>query len=465
MKFPRLILAAVALVTAPLAMAATTPPDSGLLITRTNSQQWEIRLMSGSQGQQFSGVIESDLPFTAVSRMKLEATDSATLTTPTTLAVNLAIRPGGLDGVDFSVSANAKLCIRDSGGAAVPLYLGDSIATGVPVTAPLALTSADACGAVAPPTVSAGGRKYHAGHYIVMGKGAATQALMTTAIKPGVVGVMKRYTWRSLEPSQGVYNFAEIKSDLVWAAANGMRLIAMIEDKTFTKEKDGPAYLDSYEIWHAPDGVAQGGYVMKRWDPVVVARFNALVKALGAQVDSNKNFEGISMQESSLSMSPAALKTIGYTPEKYRDALINILTSASASLPTSRVFWLMNFLTGNQAYIANIANAVASKGVIMGGPDVWPDNKALQSRVYPYYAQFAGKMPLFGQVENVNYSEPHMTSGYKTKYWTMLELYNYALTKLHVNYMFWVRITKPATAPGYDWGDALPVIAAHPNLN
>ena len=463
MKFPRLILAAAAIVAAPLTIAATTPPDTGLLITRTNSQQWEIRLMStGSQGEQFSGVIESDLPFTAVSRMKLEATDSAKLTTPTTLAVNLAIRPGGLDGVNFSVSANAKLCIRDTGGAGVQLFLGDSLAGGLPVTAPLALTTADACGAVAPPPVSAGGRKYHAGHYIVMAKGAGSQTLMQTAVKPGVVGVMKRYTWRSLETSQGVYQFAEIKSDLAWAAANGMRLVAMIEDKTFTKEKDGPAYLDSYEIWHAPDGVAQGGYVMKRWDPVVVARFNALVKALGAQFDSNKNFEGISMQESSLSLSPAALKTIGYTPEKYRDALINVLSSASASLPTSRVFWLMNFLTGNQTYIASIASAVASKGVIMGGPDVWPDNTALQTRVYPYYTQFAGKMPLFGQVEDVCYAQLHVGT---TKYWTMLELYNYALTKLHVNYMFWVRITKPATAPGYDWNDALPVIAAHPNLN
>jgi hypothetical protein len=74
----------------------------------------------------------------------------------------------------------------------------------------------------------------------------------------------------------------------------------------------------------------------------------------------------------------------------------------------------------------------------------------------------AGKMPLFGQVENVCYSEPHMTSGYTTKYWTMLELYNYAMSQLHVNYMIWVRITQ---SPGYTWLDALPVIAAYPQLN
>ncbi len=44
--------------------------------------------------------------------------------------------------------------------------------------------------------------------------------------------------------------------------------------------------------------------------------------------------------------------------------------------------------------------------------------------MYPFYSQFYGKMPLFGQVESVCYSEPHMTSGYKTKYWTMQELFN-----------------------------------------
>ena len=88
-----------------------------------------------------------------------------------------------------------------------------------------------------------------------------------------------------------------------------------------------------------------------------------------------------------------------------------MLTAATKSLPTSRVFWLMNFLVGGQDYIGDIANAVATKGVVMGGPDVWPDNKSLQSKVYPFYTQFYGKMPLFGQVENVCYSEPHMTGG------------------------------------------------------
>ena len=445
----------------PLAMAQSTPPDSGLLITRINSEQWEIRLIAGGSAQQFSGVMESNMPISGVVGVKLENPDSAKLLSPNSLGTSLASWPGGFDGVNFSVSADAKLCLRDTGGSGVHIYLGDSLVDAIEVTAPLALTSADACGDVTASVLAASStRKYHAGHYIVMGRGADTQALMAEAIKPGVVGVVKRYTWLSLESAQGVYQFAELKSDLAWAAARGMRLIMIIEDKTFTLERPNPKYLDSLTPRNRT-----GGYTVVRWSPTVVTRFNALVKAIGVQFDKNPNFEGIATQETALGLDSPVLKQFGYTPEKYRDAYINMLSAATVSLPTSRVFWLMNFLVGNQAYIGSIAAAVAPKGVIMGGPDVWPDNKSLQSKVYPFYTQFQGKMPLFGQVENVCYSLPHLPSVKTSKYWTMLELYNYALTKLHVNYMFWVRVTKASPADAYDWTDALPVIAAHPRLN
>ena len=46
------------------------------------------------------------------------------------------------------------------------------------------------------------------------------------------------------------------------------------------------------------------------------------------------------------------------------------------------------------------------------------------------------------QVEDICYRALHETSGYSTKYWTMPELFRYARDKLHVNYMFWVRIPK-----------------------
>lgn len=460
MKLSGLTLLALCSLPSAFGLAQGLPPDSGLLITRVNSEQWRIRLIAGPTDQQFSGIVESNLPIKSVRGSPLASAASAKLLTPTSLGAILAAPAGTTDGVSFSAGADAKLCLRDTGSTNVHLYLGDTLGDAVPVTAPVALGSADACGDSLAPVQGASARKYHPGHYTIVVNGVGAQGFMSSSLQPGMTGIVRRYTWRSLEPTQGVYDFSVVKSDLAWAAANGTHFIVDIQYKTTDGTKAGPAYLDSLEIRNT-----SGGYTLELWSPTVVARYNALIQALGAQVDSDSNFEGLGDQESSLSLSSATYKALGYTPEKYRDALINMLSAATVSLPTSRVFWYMNFLEGNQSYIGTIAAAVAPLGVVMGGPDDWPDNQALESKAYPYYTQFAGKMPLFIQVEGANYAEPHMTSGYATKDWTMLELYQFALTHLHVNYMFWMRIPRPANASAYDWSNALPVIAAHPTLN
>jgi hypothetical protein len=461
MKMLGLVLLMVGAWVAPYATAQTVVPADGLLITRLNSEQWQIRLIATSADQQFSGVVESDLPITAVRGTEVQSAQSARLLTPTSLGALLAAQAGGVDGVTFSASGDAKLCLRDAGGSGVHIYLGTSLAEAVPVAAPVALTAIDACGdASAPVLAGSTGRKYHPGHYTVMVQNQDSQKDMATALQPGMVGIAKRYSWRTLEPKQGVYDFSEIKSDLSWAAARGTRLIVMIEYKTFNGKMSGPAYLDSLETRNN-----MGGYSLELWSPTVVARYNALIKALGGQIDSNHNFEGLADQETALSLDPPILKAHGYTPEKYRDALISMLSASSASLPTSRVFWFMNVLPGNQSYIGDIAAAVAPKGVVMGGPDVWPDNRSLQSSTYPFYSQFAGRMPLFGEVEHLDYNERHMTKGFSTRDWTMLELYTFAITKLHVNYMLWMRVPRPVNGAAYDWYDALPVIAAHRTFN
>lgn len=304
------------------------------------------------------------------------------------------------------------------------------------------------------------GRKYHPGQYIALLRDVSSQSVMSASLKPGVRGIQKRYTWRQLEPTRGNYDFSEIQSDLYWARAYGMQLVVFIEDKTFIAERPTPAYLDNYTIRNK-----QGGYTAQRWSPFVVDRMKALVQALGARFDANPAFEGVAFQETSHSLDAATMDAWGYTPEKYRDAYIQVLRSAGQSLPQSRVFWYMNFLERGQAYLADIANAVAGYGVVMGGPDVLPDNQALVKLTYPLYDQLQSRMPLFNQVESQVYAAPHMTSGYSTKYWTMPELFRYARDQLHVDYMFWVRVPKPSPYDSYCWLDALPVIANNPTFN
>ena len=155
-------------------------------------------------------------------------------------------------------------------------------------------------------------RKFHPGHYsVILPVHNGQQKYMDDARRPGMRGIMKRYPWRQLEPTQGNYNFSMIQSDLNWAQAYGMQLIIMIEDKSFTTVRPNPAYLDAVSPRNH-----QTGYTMLRWNPTVVARYKALVSAMGQRFDSHPNFEGIAQQESALGLDAATRQRFGYTPEK-----------------------------------------------------------------------------------------------------------------------------------------------------
>ena len=90
MKLSRLLLAAAACMVAPWAVAQSVAPPSGVLITHVNSQQWQVRLISGSTAQRFSGVLQASTPITGVKAVLLEGTDSAKLLTATSRASFLA---------------------------------------------------------------------------------------------------------------------------------------------------------------------------------------------------------------------------------------------------------------------------------------------------------------------------------------------------------------------------------------
>ena len=215
-------------------------------------------------------------------------------------------------------------------------------------------------------TVGADGRRFNPGHYLAANRGDSATDI-TRALRSGVTGFQRRYYWAEIEPEQGKYDFSKIRADLDLAASQGMQLVVFIADKTFNRDIPLPNYLTGPQ--HMAKNRA-GGYTALRWKPFVNSRFNALLTAVGQRFNSNNHFEGIAIQESSLSIDKQVLAANGYTPEKYRDAIKASLLTAAAAAPKSRVFWYMNFLTQNQSYLTEIALAVTGKGILMGGPDV-----------------------------------------------------------------------------------------------
>jgi hypothetical protein len=452
------LVAAVALSSSPAHAAGT---DQGLLITQVTGSKWQVRLIAGAKGPlRFSGTFTATSGVNSFSKIRLEAGDVVRITPDRSLEVSFDAAAGTFDGAYFWTPQTSQICLRDTGGTGTRVYVGTTLADAAEASFPLELQGENPCGLKPPPGPYQTTRKFHPGHYTALLRGQGGLKYMNDAVRPGVVGIMKRYTWRRLEPTPGTYDFSGIQSDLAWASSYGMQLIVMIEDKTFQDERPTPAYLDGYTFRNRI-----GGYTVLRWNPYVVARWKALVKAMGARFDAHPNFEGIATQETAMGFDGSQLAAHGYSPELYRDAYIQMFESALASLPTSRIFWYQNFFTGNQSYIAAIARAVGPKGVVMGGPDVLPDDQPLLTKSYPYYSQYLGRMHLFAQVEGICYRAPHETAGYSTRYWTMDELFGFARDQLHVNYMIWVRVPKSTPADSYNWYDALPTIVANPTFN
>lgn len=317
------------------------------------------------------------------------------------------------------------------------------------------------------------GKKYHPGHYISVTPDAQSKADILDAIgspvhRKGVMGIQKRYNWISLETSLGVYDFSEIKSDLDLLAAQGKSLVVFIVDKSFRDSNPLPLYLQNkYSIPLSKASKSGAGFVSKRWDPYVISRFKALFEQLGKAFDHHPAFEGVAIQESALGLDKQANENYSYTPEKYRDALIQILKAAAQSFPTSQVFWYMNYIPENNKYISDVAMAVAEVGVSMGGPDVLPENKSLNRVAYPYYDQFKDKMILFGSMQNDSFAELRngLRNGRSNDYWSMTEMFQFARDRLHVKYIFWNRKRFVGKSPGsYTWIDALPVIENNPKF-
>jgi len=302
-------------------------------------------------------------------------------------------------------------------------------------------------------------RDNHPGQGVMLIMGNDSQAAMKKFLVPGIRHFQKRYYWPDLEPVKDTYDFAEITSDVAWCASNGVLLTAMIQDKSFTNSTHVlPKGMAAYEI----PSTGGKGLTSKRWDPAVVFQFNKLTAKLGAALATKAGFNGIATCETSLSIDNAVLAANKYTPEAYKSAYLSILANAAHNMPPDNVYWTMNFFAQNQAYLADIADAVRALGVQMGGPDCLPNSAPLLAGPYPLYEQFKGRMRLFIQVSPPGYSVPE-PNGSAGQFMTPSEILAFAKEHLYVNTMFWYPIA-PAQH-GYSWADAVPVIAANPIIN
>ena len=346
-------------------------------------------------------------------------------------------------------------------------------------------------------TTSISGKKYNPGHYVTIANynskllddtaASSTDgpAFMQTMKNSGVKGIMVRYYWKDLESTKDNYTqLSRVKKHLDLAHSYGLKFIILIEDREYDgRPSPLPAYLMANDDYYYRN--VTGSYNATLWNNFVHERLKALVRELGTKFDSHPALEGVGFQETATNMGSNTVTTPAYDPVLFKEKIISLLNTASAALPKSNVFWYMNYMAPGysdgkflnniitQEFLGEIGDLMASKeNVIIGGPDIKPEDESLVKRAMPLYPRFhENGSKLFGSFQNDSYREIHATatrSMYQTLYWTPLEMYVYGRDNFHVQYMFWnykTWLTPGMPAGEYRWEDAIPVIKANPVFN
>jgi chitodextrinase len=348
-------------------------------------------------------------------------------------------------------------------------------------------------------TVSAPARMYPAGHWTIFQaalrnnqwRNSATSRIVRSADGTTTItkGFWKRYSWRQLEPTQGNYSFItnpstdELRLDLAWAVTNGMKLIPMITTRAFgTGVSEAPAYLDPYVVTGN-----NGHRFTAMWDPYVQTRYNALIKALGDTFDGTTAFAGTATGETSMDSADATDAQLGiggpvptgklylpYTPARLRDGWIAMIANAWAELPTTRMYWMSNFIRGDNdgSTINEIIDATVLAGkqgvLVLCGPDLLPDLPSLESRFYPKFDQYKDTIPLCLHCQNDSYSHPLTglpADDSTPPFYTPTALIDRGIADYHLNFIVWTYLANRQVTGAYSYADAITAMRARPTFN
>ena len=267
---------------------------------------------------------------------------------------------------------------------------------------------------------------------------------------PAFEGAQLKYTWRELEPEKDQYDFSSIRKDLAFLNSKGKTLFIQLQEVSFDpKWRLVPNYLQTAEY---NGGVAPqydndvdeehpriAGWVARRWDPSVQARFHKLLEALGKEFDGK--IEGINLPETSVVFGESGkLFPQGFTPEIYRDAVVTNMKALKRAFPKSVVIQYANFMPGeslpdkDKSYLRTVYKEARNLSVGVGGPDLLPFRWYQNQNSYPLIRVSAGSIPTGIAVQEGNYADEDRRTHKRA---TVAELLKFAREQLNVDYIFW----------------------------
>jgi len=287
-------------------------------------------------------------------------------------------------------------------------------------------------------------------HYVFFNRDRERIAEPSFLDTPEFEGAQLKYTWRELEPQIGEYDFSSIEHDLAFLAEHGKKLFVQLQDVSFdTSIVNVPGYLRtdpqfdggmarqwSYE--EDEQHAEPEGWVALRWNPAIQERMHALFAALGGQFDGR--IEGITLPETAVEFGRTGrLFPPGYTPERYRDAVLENMRALKRAFPRSVAMLYANFMPGelpgsDHGFLRSVYAEAWRIGVAVGGPDLLPTRRGQMRNSYPLIRQSVGKVPSGVAVQWGNYEQVDPETGRRM---TVRRMLDFAEQYLQVRYVFW----------------------------
>lgn len=262
-----------------------------------------------------------------------------------------------------------------------------------------------------------------------------------------ISGVQIVYSWKSLEPSQGQYDFSRIDADLAFLEKRGKHLFVQLQDRFFQLDaRHLPRYLleePQYRGGLAPqrdnpgEGQPEGhGWVAMQWNPAVRARFQALLTALARHVDGR--VYGINLPETAADIDQEKDRT-GFNCDLYFAAELANIRHARQVFRKSHVVQYVNFWpcgwNDENGYFTRFFEIAARERIGAGGPDIVPNRPSQMKNSYPFLNRYKGKLSLVAmavQEPTLTYTNPETQKPY-----TREEFVAFARDYLGVDVIFW----------------------------
>ena len=283
-------------------------------------------------------------------------------------------------------------------------------------------------------------------NFLYLGQGDMVAVLPLLA-RHDVAGAQVVYSWKSLEPEKGRYDFSAIEHDL--ATTNGLhkKLFVQLQDRFFQADaRNIPDYLlrdSGYGGGLVPqvDNPGKGkapamGWVAQQWNPKLRCRYQELIRKLANRFDG-KIF-GLNLPESAIDIDLKHDRT-GFTCDAYFEAEIENMKFARQVFSKSLIVQYVNFWpcewANDHRYMSRAFETAARLGIGLGGPDIVPDKKAQMENSYRLFYQYRNRLRVVAmavQEPTLTYTNP--STGRK---FTRNEFVDFAVSHLGAKIIFW----------------------------